>query len=150
MTPGSLVIVKKWSCWYALYVLFLCPLAETTKTCRKREPVSFTLYRLICRQNNHFWILLQVYERAFSWPKKEKKSKKKLILWKGVSSLWCELVMQKLRANIFTLLNILYLSSGDCAARALGGAVEDWERGKFWMNGQPRQGKEKHISAWLC
>lgn len=85
--------------------------------------------------NNGFWIYLQVYERALSWPKKKKRAEKKGILCKGVSSLQCELGMQKPRVKHIYLANyILPTFWGWCG----------WSIGRY----SGRSGKKTILAGW--
>lgn len=141
------------------FALSLCPLAETTKTCRKMELGSLTPYHLICWQTNGFRIYWQVYERALSWHKKKKKEQKKRkrnSLQRSIKfALWVSSAKKTRVKHIYLANYILPTFWGWCGWST--GRVQ-WkigtEENSSWVVNNPRRGKEEHrkkqISACLC
>lgn len=120
---------------YSAFVLFLCSLPETTKTCRKTEPGSLTPYHLICWQIMVSGSTYRSMKGLFLGPKRKKEQKKKGILCKGVSSLQCELGMQKPRVKHIYLANyILPTFWGWCG----------WSIGRY----SGRSGKKTILAGW--
>lgn len=62
---------------YSAFVLFLCSLPETTKTCRKMEPGSLTPYHLICWQKKVSGSTYRSMKGLFLGPKRKKRAEKK-------------------------------------------------------------------------
>lgn len=136
MTPGSLLIIKKMVLLIcSAFALFLCPLAETTKTCKKMKTRSLTPYYLTYWQTNGFWIYLQVYERALSWPKKKKRAKKKKNYLQRSIKFAYELAMQKPRVKHIYLANYTLPTFWGGVAGTLGGY-------------SGRSGKKKILAGW--